>query len=216
MDIVSFFGSFNKISLIAFLITLVFLVWEFKLLSREKKQRSQPKIPKFDESGNPEVAQGVTLATSKNEKIVRPNNLIFIILIILVIVFGGIFVLGFTQYGKKSTKPQLIQPQNVLFVSSKGIKIFDKSFNPLTDNEIAKIKAGDTIIIGVESITGVTDLDRARIRVNRNSWSATDAVSQYDSKNKVYFKEYQVASGEAKLKIEAQLHSVTDGWLGEE
>jgi hypothetical protein len=38
---------------------------------------------------------------------------------------------------------------------------------------------------------------------------------QYNAEKKMYYKEYVVATGESRLKIDAQLHSATDGWLGD-
>jgi len=76
------------------------------------------------------------------------------------------------------------------------------------------IRSGEVIYIALENISG-SDIDRARIRVNTDSWSISDETDLYNSQKKIFYRQYQVASNESVLKIEAQLHSRADGWLGQ-
>ncbi|PIS16075.1 hypothetical protein COT62_00345, partial [Candidatus Roizmanbacteria bacterium CG09_land_8_20_14_0_10_41_9] len=84
----------------------------------------------------------------------------------------------------------------------------------LTDLEVSKLKGGDRILIGIETIKNV-DVDRARIRVNETEWKLNHITLNFDSQKSIYYKEYSISSGAASLKIEAQLHSLKDGWLGD-
>ena len=213
MEIVSFLSSINKLSLLAFLITLAVLIYEIRLLKKERLFRSKPKIPKFEASINPQIAQGASLIVDNQTKITKSNNVIIIVLIILLIVFGVAAVFGFSNYQKISQSTVSPTPL-VNLITSKGIKIFDKDLNPINDSQLSKIHPGDEIIIGVETVKEA-DIDRARIRVDRDNWQTDDITVDFSTKYQIYYLKYTVATGDAKLKIEAQLHSVSDGWLGE-
>ena len=214
MDIMYFLSSINKLSVIAFLITLGVLVFEVRLLKKERKSRTKPKIPEFRESANLQVTPTANLITSKEEKISKPNNLIIIILIILMIVFGIATVLGYSNYNKKNSASKITQTPVVNFITSKGIKIFDSEFNPISDTYLNQLDPGVTIHIGIETIKGA-DIDRARIRINENNWQSNHVTVDFIPKYQIYYIKYQVATDESKLNIEAQLHSATDGWLGD-
>lgn len=214
MDIIYFLSSINKLSLVAFLITLVVLVYEIRLLQREKLFRVKPKIPKFDESANPQLVQATTLIINKPEKVTKVNNLVIIVLVVLLIIFGLAVFFGFSNYNQKSAQSTLGPTPIVNIVTSKGIKIFDNQFNPISDLQLSNIKPGEEIIIGIATVKDA-NIDRARIRVNKADWLTNDITVAFSPKNQIYYLKYIVATGESKLKIEAQLHSVIDGWLGD-
>jgi len=215
MDVIYFMGSINKLSLLAFLLTLGVLAYEIILFKKEAQRKSKPKVPNFQEGAAVQVKQSQTLVSDKAVKITRPNNIIFVTSIILVIVFGVAALIGFTDFGKKISKSPDSAPTSLVdFVYSKGIKIFDGNFEIMPDDRLASLKPGTEIIVGVETVPG-TDVDRARIRLNKDSWDIKDITTAYSEKFKVYYIKYTVASGEAKLKVEAQLHSAADGWLGD-
>ena len=70
------------------------------------------------------------------------------------------------------------------------------------------------VYVGIQTIDEA-DIDRARIKINEKDWNVAHITSQFNKDKKVYYREYTIASGESKLKIDAQLHSETDGWLGD-
>lgn len=214
MDIINFLGSVNKLSVLAFLVTFAVLVYEVHLLKKEKELRTKPKIPKFEESIKSTITQGSVLVVEKQKKIVKPNNLVIIALIVLLFFFGIATVFGFTSYREKANQLKISPTPIIDFITSKGIKIFDENFNTIIDTQLGLIKQGKEIIIGIETIENL-DIDRARIRVNKNNWQTEDITVNFSPEHQVFYIKYPVASGESKLKIEAQLHSASEGWLGD-
>jgi len=214
MDVIYFLTSINKLSLIAFLFTLGFLIYEIFLFKKEARQRTKPKIPNFQENINPQLNQAQIINTEKSTKITRPNNLALIISIFFVILFGFSAYLGFTQTKKKAVNLTPAPTPIIDFITSKGIKIYNEESEPIAEDLLKNIQAGEEIIIGVETIP-TADIDRARIRVNKQEWENEDITLNYSDKLKVYYIKYKVASDESKLKIEAQLHSLDEGWLGD-
>jgi heme/copper-type cytochrome/quinol oxidase subunit 2 len=214
MDLIYFLTSVNKLSLVAFFFTLALLIYEVILFRKEAQRKSKPKIPNFQENISMPLTQAPTITVEKSVKITRPNNLILIVLIVLVILFGLATYFGFSHTRNKTTTETVMPTPIINFITSKGIKIFDKDFQFIPENLLGNIKAGDEIIIGVETIP-TADIDRARIRVNKDKWENEDITLNYSEKQKIYYIKYRVASDESKLKIEAQLHSSSDGWLGD-
>lgn len=216
MDIVSLIISLNKISLGAFLATLVILSYEIYLLKKEKKIKTTPKIPKFDPNlaiSSAEINATKIEVNSEPVSFNRPNRLVIIILTIMMIVFGTI-----TFYSIFKVRPtKTVGKKNEVIiqeVASAGIKIYSPNWKELTDSELLKSDKNYNIIIGIITIPEA-DIDRARIRVNESRWRPEHITDKFNKDKNVYYREYQVASGESNLKIEAQLHSVRDGWLGE-
>ncbi len=121
MDVIYFLTSINKVSLIAFFFTLGLLIYEIILFKKEARQRTKPKIPNFQENINPQLNQAQVLNTEKSTKITRPNNLILIISIILVILFGIAAYLGFSEKNKETTSLTLTPTPIINFITSKGV-----------------------------------------------------------------------------------------------
>jgi hypothetical protein len=217
MNLIDFIVSINKISLIAFIGTFVFVGYEVYLLQKEKKSKTQPIIPNFNENlvvKNQSTIQAL-IDNSRTGKIVKTNPIILIILLILMLLFGIMSIIGFISVRKNSIEnvaTPLPTPQ-VIYKKANGVKIFDQNLNILADKELAGLKPAAKILIGIDKISG-TDIDKARIRVNKNLWELSDITEKFDSSRNMFYIEYIVASSESKLKIEAQLHSKTDGWLG--
>lgn len=215
MDVITFLKSVNKLSLLAFLITLGGLVYEIHQLKKDQRYRSKPKIPKFNQSASVQLPQEVTIVSDKQEKVMRSNNFtIIVILFILLIVFGLAAFFGFSKFSQNPVGSAKEPAPLINFVTSRGIKIFDSQFNPISDTDLSAVKPGEEIIIGVETIKDI-DIDRARIRVNKDSWQTEDITVNFNPEKQVFYIKYMVASDESKLKIEAQLHSATEGWLGD-
>jgi len=214
MDVVYFLTSINKVSLIAFFSTLGVLIYEVVLFKKETQQKAKPKIPNFQENINPQLNQAQTINQEKSTKITRPNNLVLIISIILVVLFGIAAYIGFSQTTKETTNSTLTPTPIINFITSKGIKVYNSEFQSISEDLLGNIQSGEEIIIGVETIP-TADIDRARIRVNKQEWENGDITLNYSDKLKVYYIKYMVASDESKLKVEAQLHSSSEGWLGD-
>lgn len=215
MDLITVIISLNKVSILAFIGTLVFLGYEVWLIRKESQKKEKPLIPQFEENIS---VQGYAAKTyiQHESKLSSQNKILVFILIIATVLFGIISIVGLVgvSENKKTNTSTSLQKQAVDFSISRGIKIYDEQFNLLSEGDQGKIKLGTSIIIGVETIKE-SDIDRARIRVNKNIWASENLTSQFDTKNNMYYIRYTVASGESRLKIEAQLHSKTDGWLGE-
>jgi len=219
-----FFTSVNKIALLAFVIVLGFLAYEVHLFRKEKEKSKKPTIPQFTPSQVPAPPAGVVQATVsappqsspvlKKTQDEQPKTLI-IIGVLTVLIIGSVFTYFFvTQANQKKVKVQTVPI--VQEISSAGLKVFDKNWSEIKNSEKveAKIKPGDVVYIGIQTIEEA-DIDRARIRVNKTVWEIKDITTTFNPKLKVYYKEYPVATGTAQLKIDAQLHSASDGWLGE-
>jgi hypothetical protein len=99
-------------------------------------------------------------------------------------------------------------------IQSAGIRIFDTNWREIDNKGNVKTKPSDMIYVGIQTIVEA-DIDRARIKINEKEWQIADITTLFNQQHKVYYKEYVVATGTAQLKIEAELHSASDGWLGE-
>lgn len=218
MDIVSVLVSFNKISIVAFFITLGFIIYELYLFRKETIREKRPDIPKFEEGTSVSLIQSPTLVAKTQEmaSVKRPNSVSLYVGVLFLVIFGLISLFGYLNSKRTVSNEFTISPTPVItFVSSKGIRIFEPEiWKELTNVEVSKLKEGDRILIGIETIKKM-DVDRARIRVNETEWKLNHITLNFDSQKNVYYREYTISSGVASLKIEAQLHSLKDGWLGD-
>lgn len=210
MNIVQILISVNKISLVAFLGTLLFFVYEVFLFIKDKKRRIKPVIPQFDSTVKiPVGTQNVVVTKEEILPKSSKNQVLILVLFVLLTIFGGITVYSLYE---ESLQSKSINPSiTVNEVHSQGIKLFDSDWNEIKGGNV---NPGATIIIGLETIPNV-QIDRARIRVNDTVWKLEHITNQFNKENNVYYTEYTVATGEQKLKIEAELHSPQDGWLGD-
>lgn len=217
---IDFIISINKISLFAFLAILGYLIYEFYLLKKEQKIKKIPKVPQFKENLAPKLSNTATVIISKNEEVThfKKDSLIFFILLILLPIVGFLTVIGFFFQPNINKKTQeLITPIPTVIervVESGGILIYDENFKLLDKDDLSKLSSEAALIIGIKTISQV-DIDKARIRVNKNFWEITDETKKFDKKNQIFYINYKIASDAQNLKIEAQLHSKTEGWLGE-
>ncbi|MCL4374403.1 hypothetical protein M1523_00925 [Patescibacteria group bacterium] len=216
-EVIGFLASINKISIVAFIITMGFLVYEFRLIRREKISQTKPSIPRFD-AGHPGGEGRFQSATvvDRSKKVdinFQSQRWLFSILFLMAIFFAGVTVIGFVaRTDSGNTNP----PVTVVYheVASGGVKIYTPDWKEIGKDQLNAVQPGSEIIIGVESIPDA-DIDRARIRVNSSQWSADNITVKYDKGRNIYYRSYQLASNTAQLTIEAQLHSVKDGWLGD-
>ncbi len=217
MDFVSFLASINKISIVAFSLTVIFLAYEIRLLRKEHQKSGKPTIPQFQENIHVSPQSKNVVMTQSKKKVLKHNNIFIVALVVLLILFGGGAVVGFLNFnGSNSSSQKSPSSSNapVNFISSQGVKLFTQNFTPLSDQNAFNLRPGDTVIIGVETVDQA-DIDSARIRVNKLEWSPENITTNFNAKNKLYYITYTIATAESQLKIEAQLHSKTDGWLGE-
>lgn len=221
-SIIEFFASVNKISLIAFIGVLGFLIYEVVLLRKEQQKKQQPIIPHFDtqtvvnketvRQQSASVVQPIPVAKAFKPSS-KPPVLVMAILIIMIL-----FFLGYSIYSviNKRNQPTTSEPTQAVVteIKSPGLKIYDTSWMELKEADLLKSVPGTKVFIGLRTIE-VPDIDRARIKINQTNWNIADITTLFNQEKKLYYKEYQIATGESRLKIDAQLHSSVDGWLGD-
>lgn len=214
--ILIFLISVNKITLVAFIITFGFLLYELFLIKKEIDRKKKINLPSFKEEVVDLNKNNFIINQSRKINFSRPNNVILLFLLIFSLFFGMTSLIGFISYkdSKDQSDIKNIPTPVVRVQTSRGIKIFNSNFNEIKDNDLLNLKTGDEIIIGVETIPEA-QIDRARIRVNENQWKTEDVTLNFSEMYKVYYIKYKIASNTGQLKIEAQLHSPEDGWLGE-
>lgn len=217
MDIIGLLVSLNKISLVALFVIIGFLSYQIYLLKKETSNKKKKLvIPDFKEGGTVSIAQSTKILVQEPKKMYTKSSMIPIIIgIVLFFIFGFIFILGLLQSRTKDmVGNQSIVPTPVInIVASKGITIYNKNWKVLSDNELKSTQSDQHILVGLEKVKG-SDVDMARIRLNKSTWDKEDITFDYNQKMNVFFKEFIISTGEAFLKFEAELHSKTDGWLG--
>jgi len=206
--------SVNKISLIAFLVVFGFLLYEINLLRNEAKKRQKPLVPKFDPNLKFEPMAEQVVQDKQVTSLTSINKILIIALSLMLFFFGAITVLSVISTNK--TKKAVDNQSKIIIqtVTSKGVKIFDKQWNIIDNDKVKSLKPFDEIIIAVETVPEA-DIDRARIKINEPNWKIDHITTKFNKQYNVYYREYQIASDEYKLKIDAQLHSKQDSWLGD-
>ncbi|MBI4973883.1 hypothetical protein HZC27_04710 [Candidatus Roizmanbacteria bacterium] len=221
--IIDFLLSVNKISLVAFLGVLGFLIYEIILLRNERIKKQKPVLPQFNATSIVNTAvmqQQAAAAVELPKKADQVKQTKISPLLIAILILTALFFIGFTLYMVLSSAPSKKTDSNapkivIQEVSSPGLKIFTNSWVEVNETDSGRVlKPGVKLYIGIQTIDEA-DIDRARIKVNEKDWNVAHITSQFNKDKKVYYREYTVASGESKLKIDAQLHSETDGWLGD-
>lgn len=217
MDILGILSSLNIISLIAFFVTVSFLGYQVYSIKKDiNRSSSKPIIPDFNESilqkrqnHKIELKEHTSLVLKKSK-----TSKSFIILLIFVVIFLSIFALsGIVSVLLQKKTAQNIEKIRVNYVASKGIRVYNKNWTRLTDSDYRNLKIGDEIIIGIETIAQV-DIDKARIRINSNEWTSKDETTLFNKSNNVFYIDYTISLHSGKLRIGAQLHSKSEGWIG--
>ncbi len=201
----------NKISLVIFVGTAVFFIWELVHFLREYK-KGKIKLPGFSEKEYQKKTLPQATPLKVKKRTIKRANLK------LAVLGAGVFliVIGFSFISLTSTRRSSAQEEQkrpiVKKVFSEGIVIFDKDWNLIED--ASKLKPGDKIFIGIYK-PALEEIDKARIRVNEYSWKTDHITDKFNKDKGVFYIEYKIPSEAAKLLIEAQLHSKTEGWLTE-
>lgn len=197
--------SINKIALIAFFAVLGFLIYETKKMIDEKKKKEKPIVPQFNDKVQVHPVE-------KSERAGSPLLMVIIGVISLVGVVAVIVISYNTSLQKQkiaSTAVPIVRE-----ITSAGLKVYDANWVDIETKKNGKAKPGEKLYIGIQTIVEA-DIDRARIKINATDWQIADITTLFNPQLKVYYREYTVATGSAQLKIDAQLHSASDGWLGD-
>ncbi|MFZ6035034.1 MAG: hypothetical protein ACOYUB_02715 [Patescibacteria group bacterium] len=216
MDLFSLLGYVNKFSLLAFIATLGILAYQVYQLKKDSKSAHEtPVIPDFNENS---TVPKLNYSPMKTEPVKTdakgPNsNLIILIVITAAIILLLFFTIIFKNNGENQAGVDNGEPL-VKLTASKGIKVYDDGWKELTEEKIATLSSGQGIIIAIDR-TSDAGIDKARIRVNQDQWKPEDENLSFDKGNNIFYKKFTVATDSAYLRIEAQLHSNKDGWLGQ-
>ena len=200
----------NKISLFIFIGTTLFFLYELRGFLKEYK-RKKIDLPGFSEEEYKKKAfLKATPLKIQPKKVKRADIKIILPIIGILFSIGSFSFLVLTNTRSSSAKEE-ISPI-VKTVESKGIEIFDKNWQKLTEDDLSKLKPGDKIFIGIYK-PPLSDIDKARIRINSKEWKAEDETSNFNQQYNVFYIEYIISGEEQGLVIEAQLHSKKTGWL---
>ena len=217
---VDFVVSINKIALVAFFAVLGFLVYEIKKMIDEKRKKQKPLVPQFDNIvsvKSPVLASSTPLPPVITAiKTNGSENTTTLMIVIGIISLFGVAILIVISYNT-SIQKQRVAANTVPIIreiTSAGLKIYNESWKEIDNKVDNRVQFGKKIIIGIQTIVEA-DIDRARIKINTKDWQISDITTLFNPQLKVYYREYIVATGTAQLKIDAQLHSASDGWLGE-
>lgn len=216
---IDFVVSINKIALVAFIAVSGFLVFEIKKMMDEKKKKEKPVVPQFNDAVVQQPAAAVNstpLPPLPPVKKIEKQGSPWLLIVIGVLTLIGLVVIGIFIY-KTSAKKKQIESAPVPIVreiQSAGLKIYDSAWGEVDSKKNDKAQPGEKLYIGIQTIVEA-DIDRARIKINTNDWEISDITTLFNPQLKVYYREYIVATGTAQLKIDAQLHSASDGWLGD-
>lgn len=223
VSVVDFFVSINKIALFAFVVVLGFLIFEIKKTMDDKKKEEKPTVPQFVDAVQPGPVAAAPNSTPlpaapKPIKKSNHNNSVgtIILIIIGVISLIGLVVVMVLTYNTKAARTRISSTPVPIVreISSAGLKVYDGTWTEIESKKKDKAKPGEVLYIAIQTIVEA-DIDRARIKINERDWQIGHITTLYNPKLKVYYKEYTVATGTAQLKIDAQLHSASDGWLGD-
>lgn len=222
-NILSFLLSVNKISLLAFVGVLGFLVYEVTLIRKEQLKKQKPSIPQFNAAAVADnkalQQQAATMAAQKKTptqlRQTKTSPLLIIVLVVAILLFSGFSVYMVFQNRQTQQTASGVPQIVVNEVQSPGLKVFDQSWNEVTQAQAPELlKNGGQVYIGIQTIDEA-DIDRARIKVNQKDWNIRDITEKFKAEKKMYYIDYTVASGSSQMKIDAQLHSSSDGWLGD-
>jgi len=217
---VDFITSINKIALLAFMAVFGFLVFEVRKMFDDKKKNEKPVVPRFDDTiivpPQNSVVNNTPLKPLIPVKKAEKGITVFLMIgigIIALIGFAVLLVIS-TITNLKKQKVAATSVPIVREITSAGLKMFNKNWLDISEKKDSKALPGDKLYIGIQTIEEA-DIDRARIKINSSTWQISDITTLFNPVLKVYYREYTVATGTAQLTIDAQLHSASDGWLGD-
>jgi len=212
MDILQLVSSVSKLSIIAFCITFAFLAYEIYLIKRDRKKDEKISIPQFSDQKTTSVKTAKLFVKKKETATSKGNLILIIVLILVMILFAGLIIYSYIQEGN-SKKAQARETKVVTTtLNSRGIRIFDDKWSEIKLTKIPKEVV--SLYVGLETIQQV-DIDKARIRVNEKYWKQEHTTTELSKQHSVWYRKINIDPGMTDLQIEAQLHSKTEGWLGQ-
>ena len=215
---IDFILSINKIAIVAFCAVFGFLIYEVKKMIDDQKKKEKPVVPQFDDKIQIKplvVANSTPLPSSASLKKSERGGNPLLLIIIGIVSLGCVVGLIVIYYNINVKKLKVASSVPIIReITSAGLKVYDSNWKEIANDTSEKAKPGEKLYIGIQTIVEA-DIDRARIRVNTLDWRISDITTLFNTQRKVYYKEYTIATGTAQLKIEAQLHSGSDGWLGD-
>jgi hypothetical protein len=220
MDIFSLLSYLNIFAFLLFIIVGVFLGYQIYLFKKEiKLEKKLNKIPdlKLEKANQLKVKISQQSIIEKKEGKIYKKGKIYNIIIpaLILILIAGYLISDFLGKSKKeNVKNYTPQSPKIEYLASSGIKIYNENWEEITDESASNLKEGDRIYIGLETIND-PNIDKARLRVNRDIWLPVDETANFLPDKNIFYKEYIIATDSTMLKIDGQLHSKVDGWLGE-
>ena len=217
--LIDFVSSINKIALLAFFVVFGFLIYEIKKLIGEKKKKEKLIIPQFNDTIQAKplpVVNNTPLSSPLPMKKSEKRGISLFPIFVGIISLIGVIVLVIIAYivNQNKQKVSSVSVPIIREITSAGLKVYDVNWVDIETKKSNKARLGEKLYIGIQTIVEA-DIDRARIKINAKDWQISDITTLFNSQLKVYYKEYIVATGTAQLKIDGQLHSASDGWLGE-
>jgi hypothetical protein len=218
MDVIQFISSVNQISFLAFAVTVGFLLYELHLLLRERHKSGRPTIPQFNAAAHTQSLETKSAIVQSKSDTGQPHGvshqLLVFILVIMVLILGGITL--YSALGQKTGTAQTSRDPKVIIeeIQSRGITLYNKEWKEMTALEVAELPPGEAFYCAISTVP-LPEIDMARIRLNEAEWKENHITTQVNKQYNVYYRECALATGEARLKVEAQFHSKKDGWLGE-
>ena len=213
MNLVHFLTSINKISFIAFAVVFVALAYEAYSIKKENRIK-HVNIPDF-KANKIKSGVGVGEKIQTNQTTKKQSKLALVVIIALFIFLGIVSIVTLFIMIKTKPKANKINLQKVEYVNSEGIILFDINWNKLSvDNIIDTIEKDGEIIVGIERPSILeSDIDMARIKINKDKWSPEDITTDFNKRFFVFYKKFRISSKEGELNIKAQFHSREDGWI---
>jgi len=212
MNIIQLISSVSKLSIIAFCITFAFLAYEIYIIKKDRKKDEKISIPQFS-SDKVSTVKSAKILIKKKENVSSKGNIILVIILALVMVlFAGLTIFSYIQ--EENTKKMQIRETKIVTttLNSRGIRLFDEKWKEIKVNNIPKEIR--TIYVGLETIQ-LEDIDKARIRVNEKYWKEEHTTTEFSKQYSVWYRKINIDSTMIGLQVEAQLHSKTEGWLGQ-
>ncbi|MDO9027345.1 MAG: hypothetical protein Q7U68_00555 [Candidatus Roizmanbacteria bacterium] len=117
MDIFNLLSYINKVSLLAFFVTILVVAYQIYVLKKEKTKEKAPSIPDFKDIGKSNEVVNYTrlpgFLTKKNKGLVNYSKLVFLIISLLTIMVV-IFVLILIKQNSSLRKETLVSPTIVV------------------------------------------------------------------------------------------------------
>ncbi|PIP63401.1 hypothetical protein CO165_02715 [Candidatus Roizmanbacteria bacterium CG_4_9_14_3_um_filter_33_18] len=175
MDVFSLLSYINKVSLLAFFITVLVVGYQIYILKKEKSKEKTPTIPDFKERNNFNTVTNFTslpsTLTKKELKAVNYSKLIFLIISLLTIIIV-IVVVSLVKKNSSMVSPTISVPKNTLIpVPTNIIPTNIKPTNMVpTDVKPTNIKPTD--------ITPTTEIILAKETTLTHALSPTEVVNK--------------------------------------